>query len=111
MSRPSASKQQQWKQEFQQKAAYAFANDRRSNVKAFIAGPYVVLKFYGKSVPLPGVSSSASSMHVTASHQETSCESGTEESLCASPKERSSFAGAHASSTIPGRPKRTAEET
>ena len=104
MSRPSASKQQQWKQEFQQKAAYAFANDRRSNVKAFIAGPYVVLKFYGKSVPLPGVSSSASSMHVTASHQETSCESGTEESLCASPKERSSFAGAHASSTIPRTP-------
>ena len=104
MSRPSTSKQQQWKQEFQQKAAYAFANDRRSNVKAFIAGPYVVIKVFGKSVPLPGVSSSASSMHVTASHQETSCESGTEESLCASPKERSSFAGAHASSTIPRTP-------
>jgi hypothetical protein len=104
MSRPSASKQQQWKQEFQQKAAYAFANDRRSNVKAFIAGPYVVIKVFGKSVPLPGVSSSASSMHVTASHQETSCESETEESLCSSPKERSSSVGTQASSTIPRTP-------
>ena len=104
MSRPSASKQQQWKQEFQQKAAYAFANDHRSNVKAFIAGPYVVLKFYGKSVPLPGVSSAVTSMHVASSHQETSCESETEDRMPSSSNERSFSTGIHASSTFPRTP-------
>ena len=106
MSRPSTSKQQQWKQEFQQKAAYAFANDRRSNVKAVVAGPYVVIKVFGKSVPLPGVSSVASSMHVTTSRHETSCELETEARMRSSSSERSSSAGPHASSTLP----RTSEE-
>ena len=106
MSRPSTSKQQQWKQEFQKKAAYAFANDRRSNVKAFIAGPYVVIKVFGKSVPLPGVSSSASSMYVATSRQEINCELETEESLCSSPRGSYSSVSAHASSTQ----RRTPEE-
>ena len=111
MSRPSTSKQQQWQKEFQQKAAYAFANERRSNVKAIIAGPYVVIKVFGKSVPLPGVSSVASSMHVTTSRHETSCELETEDRMRSSSSERSSSAGPHASSRFPGHPKRIAEET
>ena len=106
MSRLSASKQQQWKQEFQQTVAYAFANDRRSNVKVFIAGPYVVIKVFGKSVALPGVSLATSSMHVVTSRQETSCELETEESLCSSPRGSYSSVGAHASSTQ----RRTPEE-
>ena len=105
MSKPSASKQQQWKQEFQQKAAYAFADDRRSNVKAFSAGPYVVIKVFGKSVPLPGVTS-ASSISAAACHQATSYESEAEESSCSSPRERFSSFGAPSSSTQ----RRTPEE-
>ena len=105
MSRPSANKQQQWKQEFQQKAACAFANDRRSNVKAFSAGFYVVIKVFGKSVPLPGVAS-ASSISATACHQATSYESEAEESPCSSSRERFSSFGAPASSTQ----RRTPEE-
>lgn len=59
-------KQQQWKQHFQHKAAFAFSSDWRSNVKVFIAGPYLVVKVYGKSVPLPGVSPAAAAMHAKA---------------------------------------------
>ena len=104
MSRPSANKQQQLKQEFQQKAAYAFATANRSNVKAFIAGPYVVLKFYGKSVPLPGVSPAASPVVAASRHQDTSCSSDAEERLTSSTKERASSTGAHASATLPRTP-------
>ena len=63
-------KQQQWKQDFQHKAAYAFATNNRSNVKAFIAGPYVVVKVFGKSVALPGVSTTASSSQSGRSRQD-----------------------------------------
>ena len=69
MSRPSNNKQQQWKQDFQQRAAYAFATNDRSNIKAFIAGPYVVVKVFGKSVALPGVSPTVSSSQRGASQR------------------------------------------
>ncbi len=106
MYRPSANRQQQLKQEFQQKAAYAFANERRSNVKAFIAGPYAVVKVFGKSVSLPGVSPTASALYAATRHQEPSCSSDTEELSASSTKKRAASVGAHASSSLP----RTHEE-
>ena len=104
MSRPSANKQQQWKQEFQQKAAYAFATANRSNVKVILAGPYAVVKVFGKSVPLPGVSPAASPVFAASRHQDTSFGSDAEERLTSSTKERASSTGAHASTTLPRTP-------
>lgn len=60
MSRPSVNKQNLWKRNFQQKAKTVFANSERANVKVFLAGAYIVVKFYGKSVRLPAASVGAS---------------------------------------------------
>ena len=104
MSRPPANKQQQLKQEFQQKAAYAYATKHRSNVKVILAGPYAVVKVFGKSVALPGVSPTASSIYAVTRHQEPSCDSAAEERLPSSARERASSAGVHASSSLPRTP-------
>ena len=104
MSRPSDNKKQQWKREFQQKAAYAFATAHRSNVKAILAGPYAVVKVFGRSVPLPGVSTTASALYAATRHQEPSCSSDTEELSASSTKKRASSAGVHASSSLPRTP-------
>jgi hypothetical protein len=101
MTRPSTNKQQQWKQDFQQRAAYAFATNKRSNVKAFIAGPYVVVKLFGKSVALPGISPTVSSSQRGRSRQEAPWHTEMEESLGGS---GSSFFSKGASSSAPRTP-------
>ena len=60
MSRSSScQKQQQWQRDFQQQLQSVRVTSVRSNVKAFIAGHYVIIKFFGKTVPLPGVAPTA----------------------------------------------------
>ena len=76
MSRPSTNKKQEWKRDFQRRSEYAFANNYRSNVKIFIAGPYVIVKIFGKSVSLPGVSPTAYSLQRGARRQGASEEAG-----------------------------------
>ena len=60
MSRTSScQKQQQWQRDFQQQVQSVRVTSARSNVKAFIAGHYVIIKIFGKTVPLPGVAPTA----------------------------------------------------
>ena len=79
MSRPSVTKRNQWKQWFQQKAATAFKSHKRANVKVFLAGDYVVVKFYGKSVCLPASAVAAASLPVETSSRTTDTKSGRSE--------------------------------
>ena len=68
MSMSHEFKQLQWKRKFQQRVQYAVSSSNRSNVKAILAGHYAVVKIFGKTVPLPGVSPLMSCSHSVSSN-------------------------------------------